>query len=318
MPLAHALCLDMLAPVMTMREGGDLFAPGGALLGTGDPLVQPGLARALELVAAEGAGSLYTGSLAESLFGLMEERDGLVTREDLARYRPHWTEPVESEYLGLRVATRGGLAHLAETLAVLPRIPRDPAERAVTLARALDAPAGEGHTTNLVTADRDGNVCVLTSSLGLGSGDFLPGLQVHLNSMLGESELLVGALVPGKRMESMMAPTALFDSDGPVVAAGSAGGSRLRSALVQTLAGILDEGLDPQEAVDRPRLHSAGGVVQVEPGFEEDALTALADAGFDVRRWAARHHYFGGVSLCARRGAAADPRRSGSAALLQT
>ena len=69
-----------------------------------------------------------------------------------------------------------------------------------------------------------------------------------------------------------MAPTAAFDADGPVLAAGSAGGSRLRSAIVQTIAGILDEGLEPQAAVDRPRLHPAGRVVHVEPGFEEEAL----------------------------------------------
>ena len=100
----------------------------------------------------------------------------------------------------------------------------------------------------------------------------------------------------------MMAPTAVFDPDGPVLALGSAGGSRLRSALVQTMASILDEGLEPQAAVDRPRLHPAGPVVHMEPGFEEEALTALEEAGFKVRRWEARHHYFGGVSLCARRG----------------
>ena len=44
--------------------------------------------------------------------------------------------------------------------------------------------------------------------------------------------------------------------DGPVLAAGAAGGTRLRPALVQVLAGILDEGLEAQVAVDRARLHS--------------------------------------------------------------
>ena len=316
MPLAHALCLDMLAAVMTLGEGAEIFSPDGRLLETGDPLVQPGLARAFELVAEEGAGSLYEGTLADALLGLMDDHDGPVTREDLAAYEARWSDPVDAEYLGLRIATRGGLSRLGETLAALPPLPRSPGERAVTLARALGAPAADGHTTNLVTADRDGNACVLTTSLGLGSGDFVPGFQLHLNSMLGEADLIVGPLVPGERMESMMAPTAAFDADGPVLAIGSAGGSRLRSAIVQTTAGILDEGLDPQEAVDRPRLHPAGPVVHVEPGFPEEALTALGEAGFEVRRWDARHHYFGGVSLCARLGAAADPRRSGSAILL--
>jgi gamma-glutamyltranspeptidase/glutathione hydrolase len=53
--------------------------------------------------------------------------------------------------------------------------------------------------------------------------------------------------------------------------------------------------------------------VRVEPGFEDEALAALEQAGYDVRRFDAIHHYFGGVSLLARSGGAADPRRSGAA-----
>ena len=136
---------------------------------------------------------------------------------------------------------------------MLPTLPRlrglSPAERAVTLVQTLDAVGPEGHTTNLVTLDSDGNACVLTTSLGLGSGDFLPGLDVHLNSMLGEADLIRGALEPGSRMGSMMAPSLAFDADGLVFAGGAAGGTRLRSALVQVVAGILDEGLEPDEAV---------------------------------------------------------------------
>jgi hypothetical protein len=56
--------------------------------------------------------------------------------------------------------------------------------------------------------------------------------------------------------------------------------------------------------------------VRVEPGFEEEALAALEEAGYDVRRFDALHHYFGGVSLLARTGAAGDPRRSGRALTL--
>ena len=154
---------------------------------------------------------------------------------------------------------------------------------------------------------------MLTTSLGLGSGDWLPGLDVHLNSMLGEVDLLVGSLEPGERMQSMMAPTIAFDDDGPVLAAGAAGGTRLRTALVGVIAGILDERLSPQEAVDRPRAHAAAGVVNVEPGVDEDAIAQLEASGRPVRRWPALHHYFGGVSGIGRRSAAADPRRSGMA-----
>ena len=75
-----------------------------------------------------------------------------------------------------------------------------PGARAVALARALDRPDANGDTTNLVTVDEEGNACVITSSLGLGSGDWLPGLDLHLNSMLGEADLIREPLEPGQRM----------------------------------------------------------------------------------------------------------------------
>jgi gamma-glutamyltranspeptidase/glutathione hydrolase len=311
---AHAACLAMLEPVMTMNRGAELHAPGGSLLGTGDRLVQPGLVAALEIVADEGCTSVYRGSIAETLLGV----DGVtVTREDLAAYEARWTEPVEVPYLGLRVLTRGGLSRVPETLARLPALAAlSPAEKVVALVDALEPGGLESHTTNLTVVDSEGNACVLTTSLGLGSGDFLPGLDLHLNSMLGEVDLVREPLVPGGRMESMMAPTLALGADGLVLAAGSAGGTRLRTALVGVLAGILDEGLDSATAVERPRFHPAGAVVNAEPGVDEDGLALLEERGWSVRRWPGRHHYFGGVSVVGGRGAAGDPRRDGAARLV--
>jgi gamma-glutamyltranspeptidase/glutathione hydrolase len=161
--------------------------------------------------------------------------------------------------------------------------------------------------------DREGNACAFTSSLGLGSGDFIPGLDLHLNSMLGEADLLRGRLEPGSRMQSMTAPLLAFDADGLSLAAGAAGGTRLRTALLTVVAGILDEGLAAADAVGRPRFHAAPDVVNAEPGVDEVALEELEARGLSVRRWPAPHHYFGGVSVVSRAGAAGDPRRSGTA-----
>jgi gamma-glutamyltranspeptidase/glutathione hydrolase len=316
MPAAHAACLAMLEPVMTLREGARMYAPGGALLQTGDHLDQPGLVRALELLADEGVESVYRGTIARSLLELMRERHGLVTAADLAAYRATWSEPVEVRWQGRRVLTRGGISGVPATLGRLPGLRRLSArERVVTLVACLDGAVGpETHTTNLVAVDADGNACVVTTSLGLGSGDWLPGLDVHLNSMLGEADLIRGPLAPGARMESMMAPTLVLDGDGLELALGAAGGTRLRTGLLTVLAGIVDEQLAPQAAVDRPRVHPAGDVVNAEPGVDEDGLAALEAAGRMVRRWSERHHYFGGVSAVGRSGAAADPRRSGAVA----
>jgi gamma-glutamyltranspeptidase / glutathione hydrolase len=316
---AQASCLEMLAVVMTMNEGARIYSPRGALLTAGERLEQPGIARALELVAEEGPAAVYTGSIADALLGLMEERGGLVTREDLELYTATWGDPVEAEYLGLRVLTRGDLSGVPETLPVLPRlVGLGESERAVALARAFDSDGrpGGGHTTNVSVLDADGNACVLTTSLGLGSGDFLPGLDLHLNSMLGEADLLRGALEPGMRMGSMMAPTVVVDATSLVLAVGAAGGTRLRTALLQVAAGVLDEGLPASEAVARPRLHPAARRVQLEPGFAGETVAALERAGFEARVWPAPHHFFGGVSLVTQSSAAGDPRRSGTAALV--
>ena len=312
-PSAHAACLAMLAPVMTMNEGARIYSPGGSLLAAGSRLEQPGLATALEFLAAEGPASVHAGTIGEALLALSEERGGLVTTADLASYEPSWSEPVEVGYLGRRVLSRSGISGVPDTLAHFPRLGGlEPDARALRLVQALAGSADEGHTTNLVAVDAEGSACVLTSSLGLGSGDFLPGLDLHLNSMLGEADLLLGPLVPGERMASMMAPMLVLDGDGLELAAGAAGGTRLRSALLQSVAGVLDEGLEPQEAVARPRLHPADGLVHLEPGFEPEVAPALESAGYGTRSWPSLHHYFGGVSLLARSGGAGDPRRNGA------
>jgi gamma-glutamyltranspeptidase/glutathione hydrolase len=260
-------------------------------------------------VRDEGARTVYEGTIARELLALVGEREGTITATDLASYGARWNEPVLAPFADHDVLTRGGLSRVPETLARLDAAGGPPA-----LLRALEADdTPNGHTTNLSVVDGDGNACVLTTSLGLGSGDWLPGLDLHLNSMLGETDLIRGPLVAGERMESMMAPTVVLGDHGVELAIGAAGGTRLRTALVGVLAGILHDGLEPQAAVDRARFHPAGVVVHAEPGVDERWLASLEAEGRSVRRWAGRHHYFGGVSVTGRRGAGADPRRSGAA-----
>ncbi|MGB8004009.1 MAG: gamma-glutamyltransferase [Gaiellaceae bacterium] len=316
-PAAHAACLAMLAPVMTMNEGERIYAPGGELLQAGDRLEQPGLVSVLGELAEDEA-TVYEGALADALLAVVVERGGLITRSDLTAYAPRWSEPVEVDYAGRRLLTRADLSGVPETVPRLPRLRGlDETARVLVLVAALRSPVeDEGDTTNATVVDSDGNACVITSSLGLGSGDYLPGLDLHLNSMLGEADLLRGELEPGSRMHSMMAPTLAFRREGLELAAGAAGGTRLRSALLTVMAGILDEGLAAEAAVERPRFHPAPGVVNAEPGVDARALEELETSGAAVRRWPAPHHYFGGVSVVSSAGAAGDPRRSGSATTL--
>ena len=309
LPPRHAACLAMLEPAFATGRGAALYAPSGTLLGQGDVLIQPGLVDALECLAAEGPRSAYRGSIADALLRV----DGVtLTWDDLGSYEALWRDPAREEWHGLTVLTRAGLSGVPEALGRLPRLAgRSETERVLALAVALEGGDGDGHTTNVVAVDGAGRVCVLTTSLGLGAGAWTPWFDLHLNSMLGETDLAVGGLVPGERMESMMAPTIAFDDDGPVLAIGSAGGTRLRTALVSVLAGVLDEGLGVEAAIERPRLHTSAGTVHVEPGVDEAAIEQLERQGRTVVRWPALHHFFGGVSCIGRDGAAGDPRRNG-------
>jgi gamma-glutamyltranspeptidase/glutathione hydrolase len=304
----------MLAPVMTMNEGAEIYAPHGELLQAGGRLEQPGLAGVLDELAADPA-TLYRGSLANELLALSSERGGLLIAADLAAYKARWDDPVEVAYRSWRITTRAGLSGMPETIPRLPQLQGlDETDRVLALVDVFaSAVEADGDTTNVTVVDRDGNACVVTSSLGLGSGDFLPGRDLHLNSMLGETDLLRGELVPGSRMQSMMAPLLAFDDQGLALAGGAAGGTRLRTALLGVVASILDEGLSAAAAVERPRFHPAPSLVHAEPGVDAAALDELEACGRTVRRWPAPHHYFGGVSVVSRAGAAADPRRSGAA-----
>jgi gamma-glutamyltranspeptidase/glutathione hydrolase len=158
---------------------------------------------------------------------------------------------------------------------------------------------------------------VITTTLGLGSAVWLPGLGINLNSMLGEGELLTADLRPGRRMSSNMCPLVVIGPDGGLtVAAGSAGASRIRTALIGTLLGVLVDGLDLEAAIARPRYHVVDDTVHVEPGYPRLELAALAEAGWQIKQWPALNHYFGGVTAVGRAGAAGDPRRGGVGLLL--
>ena len=315
LPPMHARSLEMLAGIFTLGRGGELFAAAGKTLEAGTPISQPGLVQLLEALSEEGAASAYRGSLAEALLAV----DGVVfTADDLAGYRPQWRDPVLVAYEGRRVATRGGLSGIPE---LLPRLPHlsglTDTDRVLALVAALaSTETGAEHTTNMAAVDGHGRACVLTHSLGVGAGVWVPGFDTQLNNLLGEGDIAAGDPRPGDHLESRMAPTIVFDDEGLELAIGSAGATRLRTALATVLAGILDESLDPETAVARPRVHPTHEVVDAEPGVDEQALAALESEGRTVRRWDDLHHYFGGVSCVGRDGAAGDPRRDGAAVLL--
>jgi gamma-glutamyltranspeptidase/glutathione hydrolase len=175
-----------------------------------------------------------------------------------------------------------------------------------------------GSTTHIAALDREGWACSVTCSNGSASGIIVPGTGVHLNNMLGEQDLNPLGFhrhPPGRRMPSMMAPTVVVREGRAELAVGSAGSNRIRSAILQTILRVIDDGMPAQEAVDAPRLHYEDGIVYTEPGIDTAALEA---AGWQLSEFRERNLFFGGAQAVAREGGEAfsgggDPRRGGAA-----
>lgn len=184
-------------------------------------------------------------------------------------------------------------------------------------------PARRG-TTHISVLDAAGNAAALTISNGEGCGSIVPGTGFMLNNMLGEADLQprgFGRWPTDTRLTSMMAPTLVTDDrDERIVVLGSGGSNRIRSAILQVLAGHVDHGLPLQAAVERPRLHIEGERLEIEGGFEPQVVEALAERWPDHGAWPDRNLFFGGAHAVAHGpegfSGAGDPRRGGVAAVV--
>ncbi len=111
-------------------EGNALFYPDGQPLAPGTRLAQPQLARSLRLIAAQGPRAFYEGEVGDSLVAGMTRGGGIISKEDLRRYRAKWREPVVATYRGYSLiamppASSGGIT-MAEALNILETYPRLP------------------------------------------------------------------------------------------------------------------------------------------------------------------------------------------------
>jgi gamma-glutamyltranspeptidase/glutathione hydrolase len=105
-----------------------LLTPSGRPLAEGERVKRPELARTLSLLAERGADGFYKGSVAAAIAAAVRAQGGLVTVEDLARYRPAWRAPIEGHFRGHTIYAPpppSGGPTLVETLQILDARPRD-------------------------------------------------------------------------------------------------------------------------------------------------------------------------------------------------
>ncbi|KAL8806214.1 MAG: hypothetical protein Q9182_001489 [Xanthomendoza sp. 2 TL-2023] len=98
------------------------FAPNGTRLGLGDVMTRQRYADTLEEIASSGVDSFYTGKFASQIVRTVQEANGSMTADDLARYSVVARKPVEIFFHGYRVLACGEPASGAVTLSILKTI----------------------------------------------------------------------------------------------------------------------------------------------------------------------------------------------------
>jgi gamma-glutamyltranspeptidase/glutathione hydrolase len=271
----------------------------------------PELAGTLRAIAEQGPDAFYGGSVGEAIASCtwLEE-------QDLAGYVPRWVEPLRLGYRGTEVLELPppgqGVAAL-EALGILEGLEptlvarvasvrlaledalatvRDGADVSELLApshlarrrAAIPGPASEvaGGTVYLCAVDGERLAVSFIQSLfeRWGSLVVAPGTGVVLQNR-GACFAVSGRVEPGRRPYHTIIPGMLFRDGALLGPFGNMGGFIQAQAHAQLVSGLVDDGLDPQAALDRPRFRVDGEVVRLEEGLWSEA-SELEAAGEQV------------------------------------
>jgi gamma-glutamyltranspeptidase/glutathione hydrolase len=312
----------------------------------GDTVRLPTLGSTLRRLADEGPSALYRGGHAHAIASCT-----WLDEADLAAFEPSWVEPLTLDYRGVTVCelpppTQGvaaleglGLLALGEPtfadrvecvrLALEDALARvrdgadvgDLLDPAFLARRRRDASRASrpvpGGTVYLCAVDAEGRAVSFIQSLygDFGSGVVAPGTGIVLQNR-GACFAFSGTVEPGRRPYHTIIPGMLL-RDGRVRGPfGVMGGLMQAQGHVQLVSALVDDGLDPQAALDLPRFRVDRDSVLLERGLWERAAEIEA---LGLRPVASRDHgRFGGGQAILRHGAGwiggSDRRKDGHAA----
>jgi len=343
--------LNLLEPIVTHSPvGRNLYTINGNCAKQGDHITNPEIADFLSQLPEDHGKSFYNGTLAKIIEKDMQEGQGLLTADDLAAYKVIERTPLAIGYRDHILLTNphpsmgGSLiglalslldtqdmsnlkyhspAHVLQSAKLMTEVERL-REKGIN-AHAMEKSGKRLRqfsrgTTHISVADFEGNVASMTCSNGEGSGYFVPGTGIMLNNMMGEDDLHPEGFhssPPGQRVSSMMSPSLLLKNNEVEMVIGSGGSKRIRTAITQVISSIVDFGIPVQKAVEAPRIHWDGDIMQVEPGLPKKSLTALQQQ-WPVNIWSNIDVYFGGVhTVLPDIAGGGDPRRGGSVRVLE-
>lgn len=168
--------------------------------------------------------------------------------------------------------------------------------RAATMPQRGTPPAGSD-TVYLSVVDGEGNACSFINSnyMGFGTGIVPTGWGFSLQNRGHGFSLQPdhpNALAPGKRPYHTIIPALITRPGGETgedlfACLGVMGGFMQPQGHLQVVVALLDDALDPQSALDRPRFcldpEQSDGMVSLEEGFPLQLLSDLEKMGHPVR-----------------------------------
>jgi gamma-glutamyltranspeptidase/glutathione hydrolase len=155
------------------------------------------------------------------------------------------------------------------------------------------------HTTHYSVVDAEGNAVSVTTTLNgwFGSRVTADGLGFLLNDEMDDFSSKPGvpnsdgliqgeanAIGPGKRPLSSMTPTIVVHDGKTFLVLGSPGSSKIITTVANVLMGVVDYGMNIQEAVDAPRFHNQWlpDKLNMEQWFSPDTVQVLRKMGYNV------------------------------------
>jgi gamma-glutamyltranspeptidase/glutathione hydrolase len=343
--------LNLLEPIVTHSPvGRKLYTINGKCASQGDHITNPEIADFLSQLPEDRGENFYNGDLAKTIEKDMQEGQGLLTAADLAAYKVIERTPLAIGYRDHILLTNphpsmgGSLiglalslldtqdmsnlkyhspAHVLQNAKLMTEVEclREKGINAASMEKSGETLRQFSRgTTHISVADTEGNVASMTCSNGEGSGYFVPGTGIMLNNMMGEDDLHPEGFhssPPGQRVSSMMSPSLLLKNNEVAMVIGSGGSKRIRTAITQVISSIVDFGIPVQQAVEDPRMHWDGEIMQVEPGLPRESLAALQQH-WPVNIWSNVDVYFGGVhTVLPDIAGGGDPRRGGSVRVIE-
>jgi len=276
----HAEVINILSPILNHScYAKAIFSNAQEqLLQQGETKKNPHLASFLNELATQSMDWFYYDTPATNIATDMQHNHGLLRQVDFESYQVQIRAPLVDEINGWKIITNsapttGGFLILQQLKHALNNQSKNPYEK------TIDA---------MLFADKLKNQQSFQSSKG----------TTHMSVIDGEGNIDSGGFfkfTENTRMASMMSPS-IIEKGTDKIALGTGGSNRIKTAMFQVIWHIIVENKTLSQAINLSRLHFENGLLEIEKGFNQQAIENIKHQYKNTSEWQKRSLYFGGVN----------------------